>query len=306
MNTARFRFLNDWGLHARPCAYLATIGSNCFAEWDIVAISLKDGREVDAKSILGLLSLAVARGEEIEFLSLMPTEMRNAYVDTISHLFFDAHDQNKHEAYEALERLLETHGLWGGQTPPRCESLGVDMHLAAGQSGRQVMFAPKLPTSSSGITHQEFTVHVDKIAHHSECSVDPGTDWEVFISHHHTDLKHAQVLYELLQAANVRPFLSEACLPKLGISDFQESIEGALEKCQHMIVVSSFVDGISSGWVRAEWSMFLNEVRSGRKQGNLLTLLIGQMNVNELPIALRAFQSIVWQDRNRVIPFIKP
>jgi len=58
----RVRVLNDQGLHARPAARLAQE-----AQKFICAIHLRhDGEDVDAKSILDILTMALGHGSELE------------------------------------------------------------------------------------------------------------------------------------------------------------------------------------------------------------------------------------------------
>lgn len=48
---------------------------------------------------------------------------------------------------------------------------------------------------------------------------------------------------------------------------------------------------MEGGWVRAEWTTFLNEKRAGRKAGNLVTVRPTKVSVADLPVMLRMFQS---------------
>ena len=59
-----------------------------------------------------------------------------------------------------------------------------------------------------------------------------------------------------------------------------------------MIVVASSAENAMSKWVKAEWRMFVNEMRAGRKQGNLITVLIGDVNPHDLPLSLRCVEAI--------------
>lgn len=114
--------------------------------------------------------------------------------------------------------------------------------------------------------------------------------WNIFISKNSNDENHARQVHEFLTTNGLNAFLSEVSLPQLGLSDFQEAIEQALEECEHLVVVTSSKENLESRWVRAEWRMFLNELRSGRKTGNVLTVLAGNMTITDLPLSLRSFQ----------------
>jgi hypothetical protein len=69
------------------------------------------------------------------------------------------------------------------------------------------------------------------------------------------------------------------------------AIETALNKAKSMIVVATKPAHLEGGWVRAEWTTFLNELRAGRKTGNLVTVRPKCVSVAELPVMLRMFQS---------------
>jgi phosphocarrier protein len=58
---AKVRIKNKMGLHARPSTQIATTASRFQADIRIV----KDGQEVDAKSVLELLMLAAECGSEL-------------------------------------------------------------------------------------------------------------------------------------------------------------------------------------------------------------------------------------------------
>jgi hypothetical protein len=47
-----------------------------------------------------------------------------------------------------------------------------------------------------------------------------------------------------------------------------------------------------SSWVEAEWRVFINEKRAGRKAGNLVTIAVGISDIGTLPISLRYYQVI--------------
>src|SRR5581483_625412 len=104
----------------------------------------------------------------------------------------------------------------------------------------------------------------------------PGRRWDVFISKNSKDGPHARKVHDFLTGRGLKVFLSEVSLPESGSADFGEGIEQAMEECRHLVVVASSKEHLESKWVQAEWRMFLNEVRSGRKSGNVLTVLAGE------------------------------
>jgi hypothetical protein len=59
-----------------------------------------------------------------------------------------------------------------------------------------------------------------------------------------------------------------------------------------MVVVTSSPENVRSSWVTAEWGLFVNEKRSARKTGNLITVIIGDMRIADLPPTLRYYEVI--------------
>ena len=61
MVTKELTIINKLGIHARPAAQFVKLAS----KFDADIVVEKDGEEVDGKSILGLMMLAVGRGPYI-------------------------------------------------------------------------------------------------------------------------------------------------------------------------------------------------------------------------------------------------
>lgn len=117
-------------------------------------------------------------------------------------------------------------------------------------------------------------------------------DFDVFISHSSKDAKLAKRIYTLLLEHNIRPFLSEIEIPELHTSNYAETINEVLSVVQNMVVIGSESKNIDSGWVKFEWNAFGNELLSGHKKGNIITVLAGDTSVNRdsIPFFLRQFE----------------
>ncbi len=111
-----------------------------------------------------------------------------------------------------------------------------------------------------------------------------------FISAKSEDYSYAREVYRYLKAHNVGAFLSDESLPELGSSDYRKEIDRALDQAEHMVVVTSSREHVESPWVEAEWGFFINEKRSGRKTGNLITLAIDGLLPKDLPPSLRYYE----------------
>ena len=71
-----------------------------------------------------------------------------------------------------------------------------------------------------------------------------------------------------------------------------KEIDLALDSARHLVVVTNCVDNVLASWVEAEWRVFINEKRSGRKTGNTITLVAAGMAPGELPMSLRYYEVI--------------
>jgi len=114
----------------------------------------------------------------------------------------------------------------------------------------------------------------------------------VFISAKSMDYEYGLQVHNFLTTRGVRTFFSQESLPQLGDSDYRKAIDRALDQAQHMVVVASSADNAQSPWVEAEWGFFINEKRSGRKTGNLITLTVGALRAPQLPPSLRYYEVI--------------
>ena len=102
----------------------------------------------------------------------------------------------------------------------------------------------------------------------------------------------AKFEYDYLVSKGVSVFLSEMSLPALSNADYFAEIDKALERARNIVVVATSKENVLSGWVQYEWSTFANEKRSGRKEGNIITLVDNNMGIADLPILLRQYEVI--------------
>ncbi len=80
MLTKELTIINKLGIHARPAAQFVKLAS----KFDAEIVVEKDGEEVDGKSILGLMMLAVGHGSKIIVSAEGPDEQ--AALDAIEDL----------------------------------------------------------------------------------------------------------------------------------------------------------------------------------------------------------------------------
>jgi phosphocarrier protein HPr len=279
MNSIRYRIVNPWGLHARSAAFIASVANTCANDWEVVA-AVRD-QEVDAKSIMSLMMLAASYDSEIEFLSLMPDENWNQFTASLESLFYVTdHKGNKVHAYGAVERVIK---LTNKEGQLSCLSIQRD-----------------LEAESSKFDSAPFFERMEKSSHQGQDALPnskpqgPGFDFEnihTFISYDSKDFSYAVRIYDALIGRAFNVFFAGASLPRTGTSDFQLAIEQALASTRSMVLVATDAAHLEGGWVRAEWTTFLNEHRAGRKAGNLVTVRPKRFAVSGLPLMLRMFQS---------------
>ena len=128
---------------------------------------------------------------------------------------------------------------------------------------------------------------------------------DVFISHKSADFLKAKCVYDFLVSSGISTFLSEMSLPALSNADYSAEIDKALERAKNIIVIATSKEAVLSGWVKYEWTTFANEKRSGRKKGNIITLIDENMSLTELPILLRQFEVIPIQQFESIKKYLR-
>ena len=128
-------------------------------------------------------------------------------------------------------------------------------------------------------------------------------NYDVFISCKSEDYHYAHLIYKFLtEELGYVVFLADAELRKKGVAEYGEVIDEALDSAEHLILFSSKIEYINSSYVKNEWRTFLEEKRSGRKPGNILTVL-KDVTISSLPISLRHFQSFTYDKYKDVKDF---
>lgn len=132
--------------------------------------------------------------------------------------------------------------------------------------------------------------------------------YDTFISYNSSDEAYAQTVYGFLESAGCSPFLAAVSLPIAGRADFGCAIDEALSEVDSFVLVTSTAENVTEGYVEAEWRVFVDEKRAGRKPGNIVTVLFGAIAVTDLPLALRQYQVLNWSDQGRqdLIRFLTP
>lgn len=131
--------------------------------------------------------------------------------------------------------------------------------------------------------------------------------FDVFISYRNLnpDVQIARNIYRLLKELGVRTFFSEESLAEVGKGHFGKTIELALESATVLVLVASTLENLESPFVQAEWDCYLNDIRSGHKDGELFLVNGGSIKAGQLPLWLRRHQMFEIAETDHLVQFIK-
>ena len=129
-----------------------------------------------------------------------------------------------------------------------------------------------------------------------------NAQYDVFISCKSEDYPFAKKVYKYLKELNYNVFLANEELRKKGIAEYGKIIDEALDSSTHMIIIASKPEHIESSYVQSEWRTFIEEKRTGRKTGNIITII--NFNISSLPISLRQFESFDFKHYSEICAYL--
>lgn len=129
-----------------------------------------------------------------------------------------------------------------------------------------------------------------------------NAQYDVFISCKSEDYPFAKKVYKYLKELNYNVFLADEELRKKGIAEYGKIIDEALDSTTHMIIIASKPEYIESSYVQSEWRIFIEEKRTGRKTGNIITII--NFDVSSLPISLRQFESFDFKHYSEICAYL--
>ncbi len=127
--------------------------------------------------------------------------------------------------------------------------------------------------------------------------------YDIFISCKSEDYESAKLIYKYLCDCNYKVFLADTELRKKGNAEYGKVIDDALDSADHFVLFASRPEYIISSYVESEWRIFIEEKRTGRKSGNLISILDG-IDISQLPISLRHFQSFIMDKYTDIIDYL--
>ncbi len=132
-------------------------------------------------------------------------------------------------------------------------------------------------------------------------------DYDVFISFKSEDAVLAKKVYDYLKQSGKEVFFSPETLPELGKTEYEKMIFDAIDRAKHMVLIGSNPDYLKTNWVEEEWSTFNNEIREGRKDGNLILVLSDDVAYDKgrLPTQLRKREIVKMSEfRSRLLSYL--
>ncbi len=132
--------------------------------------------------------------------------------------------------------------------------------------------------------------------------------YDVFISYKSEDESLAKEVYDYLTEMDKKVFYSKETLPQLGRSEYEKTIFEAIDRSRHMVLIASDPEYLKTAWVQDEWSTFNNEIREGRKTGNLVLLLTDDISAEKgrLPAQLRQKEIVRMSElKSRLLSYLR-
>lgn len=129
--------------------------------------------------------------------------------------------------------------------------------------------------------------------------------YDVFISKNSADQVLADSVVVFFERSGLTVFESNKDLPFLGDADYSRAIFNALDNSKNVVIIcSANENGSKSKWVYEEWSWFINEIRSKRRIGQVMTIRKG-IQVEQLDPQLRKYESFDYDSyKSRILPYL--
>lgn len=125
--------------------------------------------------------------------------------------------------------------------------------------------------------------------------------YNIFISCKSQDYPKAEKIAEFLRNNGLNPFIASESLRIIGNAAYLDEIYNALNESQHLILYCSKPEYADSKFVKEEWQSFINELLSGRKTGNILTITADKIDVGQLPYGLRKYEVITYSQYEKIL-----
>lgn len=126
------------------------------------------------------------------------------------------------------------------------------------------------------------------------------SDYDIFISSKNLgadgqrteDSLIAEQLHVFLAKKGFHVFFSNISLAKLGVAEYKQAIDSALDRSKILVIVGTSTENIVSKWVKYEWDSFFNDILSEKKPEGKVFAYIKNVRINDLPRSIRNTQCI--------------
>lgn len=192
--------------------------------------------------------------------------------------------------YERILNYCKHVGL-KGDIADKCISRIAELSSIEGSSG----------LSESSIASEALKIYLGQ-------ALPKSGEYDVFLSYKSEDEILTKKIYDYLTQSGKEVFFAKETLSQLGESEYEEMIFEAIDRSRHMILIGSNPDYLKTSWVKDEWSTFNNEIREGRKNGNLILLLADDIagDKGRLPGQLRQKEIVKMSEfRSRLLAYLR-
>jgi phosphotransferase system HPr (HPr) family protein len=247
------------GFHARPCAMFTMIQNFYFPNDDIILVNSQTKGEAPLKSLMGIMTLGIKSGSQLEFVTAMDEDTFQDLVDILSYLsvVLTIDDRGKPDAdYSPCEAVSECKG--------DRKHLIARLRAESALADRQPLFLPIGENASIKLT-------LPALPRSSHPSNDKPAPNQVFISYSHNDLIFVQTnLVPFLRSARFDPWFAVDSIR--GADRWERSVLEGLQSSQWFLVVMS-PHATTSEWVRLEvhWA-------SEHREGKIIPIMIADCN----------------------------
>jgi hypothetical protein len=120
--------------------------------------------------------------------------------------------------------------------------------------------------------------------------------FDVFLSSAGEDAAKTEQVYNYLMNRQIKTFFSRETI---GDPDYQRAINDAIDSSKHLVAVGTKLRHITKPWVGYECTAFQNNILSLRNpKGYMFPFIVPDIDPNYLPLPLRVYNSIPWEQQN--------
>ncbi len=213
---------------------------------------------------------------------------------------------DNYEAYWG--RALVNHGILfvndiiEGKKVPTCTNISEFSFIEDEDVKKTLSLAPKSVLEE----YQKYVSYIENIRIEWLQKASKEPPYDIFICFKDSDKEHhiertndsinAQELYTALTEKGYKVFFSRITLKDKVAEQYEPYIYNALKTSKVMIVYGEKAEYFNSTWMKNEWKRFANKIANKEKHKNSLIVVYKDMNVADLPLALKTRQCLNYAD----------